>query len=699
MRTAGTAERVRWGAFLVALAGVAGCGGGGAGARDAAAGQGGSATGGAGGGAVAGHDGGAGGSAVAGHDGGAGGAAGVGGAGGAGGASGAGGARDGGPAADAHIDRAGASDATHDAVGDGPLGGAGAPICSGDDWCWQNPLPQGNDLAALWAFSPLDIWAVGAYTTALHFDGQSWTGQTGSSRTAFTGVWGAAPDDVWMVSNTSVYHWDGAHLAPVPSASLAIGNAISGTGPGDIWTVSYAGGIAHYDGHSWTTVVAQTAGADGGPPVTVMADLFAVWASSPTSVWMGGNEVVLHWDGQVWTKTNIPDPVRGIWQNNPNDIWVLTGSGVRRFNGSTMTSVAGAPTSMLGISGTSATDVWVVNNLYAYHYDGSTWTTHANPNAFYGTAVLAQPTGALFAGQEGGLAVWQNASNAWTTPYPLSLDVIEPIDDMWGSGPSDIWTVGGIDGRYGSLTHFDGTSWTRTHLGTKAFTVVWGSGPSDVWAATGQSALAHYDGTAWTFSAPTFPTNSFGFPTHLSGRAANDIWMPGQCGTAHYDGSTWTLIGQPGCSQVNAIGVDSAGTVWGVGTSGLIVKLTGGLTSGTWTMVTSPTTSTLHDIFVVAPNDIWAAGDNGTIVHWNGTGWALSGQGVGIGNLTRVWASGSSDVWVAGLSGALGHFDGKVWSPSESGAGFTFNGLWGPGPGDVWVAGTGGGILRRHGGP
>ena len=30
-----------------------------------------------------------------------------------------------------------------------------------------------------------------------------------------------------------------------------------------------------------------------------------------------------------------------------------------------MTSVAGAPTSMLGISGTSATDVWVVNNLYA----------------------------------------------------------------------------------------------------------------------------------------------------------------------------------------------------------------------------------------------------------------------------------------------------------------------------------------------
>jgi hypothetical protein len=131
---------------------------------------------------------------------------------------------------------------------------------------------------------------------------------------------------------------------------------------------------------------------------------------------------------------------------------------------------------------------------------------------------------------------------------------------------------------------------------------------------------------------------------------------------------------------------------------GLIAKLTGGLTNGTWTMVTSPTTWTLHDIFVVAPNDIWATGDDGTVVHWNGTGWAL-GQGVGLGNLTRVWASGSSDVWVAGQIGALGHFDGKVWSPSESGSGITFNGLWGPGPGDVWAVGAGGGILRRHGGP
>src|SRR5581483_5402 len=270
------------------------------------------------------------------------------------------------------------------------------------------------------------------------------------------------------------------------------------------------------------------------------------------------------------------------------DIWVLMDQGIRRFDGSTWTSIAGAPAFMLGIHGTSATDVWVTGTSSTSHYDGSTWTTHTNPTSCSATAVIADPTGALVGGLQGCLAAWRN--NAWTTPYPVSFDVIEPIADMWASGPNDIWTVGGFDSVNGSLTHFDGTTWTRTHLGKREFKVVWGSGPSDVWSATVQGALAHFDGTAWAFTS-TVASAQFGQPIHMWGRAANDIWMTGACGTMHYDGSTWTMLAQTDCPELNAIGIDSAGTTWAVGTAGRISRLT----NGAWTMVNSPTSSTLND--------------------------------------------------------------------------------------------------------
>jgi hypothetical protein len=38
-----------------------------------------------------------------------------------------------------------------------------APVgfCSSGKWCWENPLPQGNSLTAVWGSSANDVWAVG----------------------------------------------------------------------------------------------------------------------------------------------------------------------------------------------------------------------------------------------------------------------------------------------------------------------------------------------------------------------------------------------------------------------------------------------------------------------------------------------------------------------------------------------------------
>jgi hypothetical protein len=40
-------------------------------------------------------------------------------------------------------------------------------ICSADGWCWENPLPQGLNLEAVWGLDTNNVWAVGELGTVL----------------------------------------------------------------------------------------------------------------------------------------------------------------------------------------------------------------------------------------------------------------------------------------------------------------------------------------------------------------------------------------------------------------------------------------------------------------------------------------------------------------------------------------------------
>ena len=47
--------------------------------------------------------------------------------------------------------------------------GIAARVCSSGNWCWHNPLPQGNNLRAIWGTGSNDIWAAGDVGTLLHY--------------------------------------------------------------------------------------------------------------------------------------------------------------------------------------------------------------------------------------------------------------------------------------------------------------------------------------------------------------------------------------------------------------------------------------------------------------------------------------------------------------------------------------------------
>ena len=68
----------------------------------------------------------------------------------------------------------------------------------GHAWIEQSAVPA-RPLAAVWAASSTDVWAVGSAGTALHFDGLVWSAVDLATTADLTAVWGLGPTDVWVV--------------------------------------------------------------------------------------------------------------------------------------------------------------------------------------------------------------------------------------------------------------------------------------------------------------------------------------------------------------------------------------------------------------------------------------------------------------------------------------------------------------------
>src|SRR4030042_4058586 len=87
------------------------------------------------------------------------------------------------------------------------------------EWKWENPYPQGNNLYKIWVNSATDIFAVGDSGTIIHFDGVSWSVMLSNSTVRLEDVWGTSYIDVFA-AGTAVLHFDGLSwsesLKPAP---------------------------------------------------------------------------------------------------------------------------------------------------------------------------------------------------------------------------------------------------------------------------------------------------------------------------------------------------------------------------------------------------------------------------------------------------------------------------------------------------
>ena len=309
------------------------------------------------------------------------------------------------------------------------------------------PTPNGNhgvrnnDLEAVSAFSPSDIWAVGQ--TTIHYDGTTWTAFdapmiAGDNTSYLDGVVDVSPTEAWAVGivgigtanpNQIIEHWDGTGWSVYPGPAFGPNQqpalyAMTAVSPTDIWAVgsllvnnqTLEELYEHWDGTAWT---AQT---------RVFRGFFrAVSADAANDIWAVGysNDVTFaeHYDGTKWSM--VPTPNVGTGANSlggvvalaPNNVWAVgfstatlkppphkydvpTETLVEHFDGTTWSVVASpnvGPNSqyesnrLLGVTAVSSSDIWAFGSYFAasgseyqmtllLHWDGNSWTLEPSPS-------------------------------------------------------------------------------------------------------------------------------------------------------------------------------------------------------------------------------------------------------------------------------------------------------------------------------
>ena len=590
-------------------------------------------------------------------------------------------------------------------VGGVPGTGPGGPDASaaaapgacvgGAQFCWVNPLPQGDPLAGLWAARADDAWAVGPVGAILHWDGGTLEVVPVPTVAPLRAVWGSAPDDVWAVGD-AVLHYDGQSWAAAPGAPAGSWNAIHGAGRGEVWMVGAGGAAARFDGTRWVAIA--TPGS---------ADLSALAVVSPAEVYVatarGGT--VLRFDGAGFTVSGqlAASTLRALFSPGPGELWaageprdVNASAGVR---GTALAHLAAGTWSDVAVPGLETAswfalhgapgELWAAGATGAgqgrvAHLDAAGWHAEALPalplravQVVAGAALAAGDGGQLFvrggtgwsAAHHGGApgylqaAAFSPQGDGWfsavlpdrASPAPqamllrLSNGAVEAVPTgvadivygLWATASDDVWA-----GSLGSgFLHFDGVRFSSGVGGyTGLVEGVWASGPSDVWGVADDAAL-HFDGRVVT--RQPLPG---GGARGIFGLSPRDLWVVGAANAAYrYDGARWSSLSIPGLALA----------VWGR-----------------------------------AADDVWLVGEGGLAMHWDGT--ALSK--IDTGTTATLWAvtgSPAGDVWAAGAGGTALRFDGHAFQAVASGTRNTLAAAAVSPSGDVYLAGEFGTILVK----
>jgi len=292
--------------------------------------------------------------------------------------------------------------------------------------------------------------AVGVYTAALTATGPY--GSDAETEPNFITVSNFSMVETWNTYNNS-------------NTGGAIGNnAINGAAVesgGVRWFGTNGGGLAKYDGTTWTK---YTTGNSGLANNTV----YAITFDGSGNKWVATNGGVNKYTGSSWTKYTsgnsglANNSTRAIAVDNSGDVWVCTlSSGICKFNGTSWTQYKTtnsglAANAVRGVAVDSSNNKWIATGSGVSKYDNTTWTTYGKPPlASVDTAGIAVVSGNIWVATLSGVNKFNGSS--WVT-Y-TATDGLAENDSLAIAGDSAgvVWVGSNGSG----FTKFASSSWTK----------------------------------------------------------------------------------------------------------------------------------------------------------------------------------------------------------------------------------------------
>jgi hypothetical protein len=507
-----------------------------------------------------------------------------------------------------------------------------------------------------------DVWAVGDFSQAIHWDGSTWSKMPfpGSHEIRAFAMVSAA--DGWAFTDEWTYRWDGVSWQAHGPGGAYGAEMLSAT---DGWLGGDYGVLERWDGRYW---------GDRRPSLKVLTDVDAIASDDAWSVGQYG--AIAHWDGTSWNLVDGPTEVelKSIDMLAASDGWAVGEKGViLRWNGSEWTEVA-SPTdvSLHSVSMLSAIDGWIVGGRgdnyesVTLHWNGSEWAMVASgtSNILNSVAAIAADD-AWIVGDYGILLRWNGSSWNWVAaPDPLNYC---SMHDLSFASASDGWAVGEL-GPSDCLWRWNGSEWTELDGagGDAMFTVAAG----DVWTVGPHGSTNHWDGSEWQ----SVPSPTIASLSGVSFSAAGDGWAVGGGAILHWDGNGWHSLLPPLDPPLGAelydIEMVDADYGWAVGqthaTDETIIQTIVHWDGQQWSRALFEAGNALKSVDFLGRNDGWAVGGAGYALHWDGAHWQEVDTPTDYGFLEGVSMVTSDDVWVVGQKSdtndpLIWHWTGSAW--------------------------------------